>query len=117
MLEQPMIEMWPKPYGILRMTAFDILVGIPLLLLLFGGWPALTGYTLRCHTSLSRWVCVGIAFVVGVAFTLFWFRFTASLPGTTMTPLTPEQRTIERISWLLVGGPYAVLLSLLAFRF
>ena len=96
------------------MTAFDVIVGVPLLILYFGGWSALTFHSLRCFTSLSRAACVGMASLAGVAFAIFYFRFTASLPDLARIPLTPEQKRIERMSWVLVMATYAGLLFLLA---
>jgi hypothetical protein len=99
------------------MTAFDILVGVPLLLLHFGGWSLLTVYSLRRFAGLSWAACLWGAFFVGIAFTVFYFRFTALLPSTSGIPLTPEQQAAGQISWLLVIAPYIALLLLLAFRF
>jgi len=98
------------------MTLFDILVGIPLMLLWFAGWPALALYVLRCHTALSWSVCAGIALLVGVAFAFFEVRFTASVPSHTMIPMTPDQRTIDRIGRFLVYVPWGVLSLLVALR-
>jgi hypothetical protein len=98
------------------MTAFDIFVGVPLIVLFVGGWPALTFYTLRSRTSLSRGLCVGVAFFIGIAFVAFELIFTASVPNHTFVRMTPEQRTIERVGISLVVLPYLVLLMLLALR-
>lgn len=99
------------------MTVFDIIVGVPLLLLFFGGWPALTFCSLRYFASLSRGICIGLALFVGVGFTMFYLRYTASLPGLDGIRLTAEQQMIERVSWLLVIAPYILLLLLLTFRY
>jgi hypothetical protein len=99
------------------MTAFDILVGVPLILAFVGGWPALAFYTLRQHTSLSEGVSVGLAFLTGIAFVFFESRFTASVPSYTFIPMTPEQRTIERIGIFLVVLPYIILLTLVALKY
>jgi hypothetical protein len=107
--------------GMTRMTIyemlFDILVGVPLLLLWCGGWSALTFYVLRCRLALPWSGCVAIALFVGVAFNLFLFRFTAAVPSSAMIPMTPEQRTISRIGYFLVCAPWGAFLLLVAFRY
>jgi hypothetical protein len=105
------------PGATYTMTAFDILVGVPLILLFVGGWPALVFYALRRHTSLSEGLSVGLAFFVGIAFVFFESRFTASVPSYTFIPMTPEQRTIERIGIFLVVLPYVLLFTLLALKY
>ena len=98
------------------MTLVYLLVLVPLLVIFYGGWPALTYWVLR-FTPLTKSACLGIAFAVLIIFTLFDLRFTAMLPGTVGIPFTAEQKSIERIHWILIVVPYITLLLLLAFRY
>ena len=102
---------------IASVTIVDLLLGVPALLLYFGGWPFLTFYSLRRWTRLPKIVNFGVALLVGIGFLLFIVRFTASVPGTTGFEWTSEQKIIARIHWFLVVAPYFVLLTLLSVRY
>ncbi len=103
--------------GLSSMTLFDILVGVPLLMIYLGGWPALAYFSVKRCTRISKAACLGTALLVGGLFAVFILRFTASLPGVASIPLTPEQKTIERIYWLLIAAPYVLLSFTFFFRY
>jgi hypothetical protein len=99
------------------MSAFDLIVGIPLMVLFFCGWPTLAFYSLRSRMSLSWGLCLGVAIFVGVVFAVFELRFTASLPTHTLVPMTKDQQTIELIAFVVAVLPYPILSLLFASRF
>ena len=102
---------------IASVTIADLQLGVPVVLPYFGGWPALTFYSLKRWTPLPKIVNIGAALLMGVTFHIFSVRFTASISGTTGFEWTSEQKIIARIHWFLVVAPYFVLLTLLSVRY